>query len=72
MAVDIVRCPACGKSVAWAHTPTRPFCSRECKQRDLGNWATERYRIEADESPEEKRGETAENDEDEATPPRRR
>lgn len=69
MALDIVRCPVCGKSVRWAHTPTRPFCSGECKKRDLGNWAAESYRI-AGESPED--SEETPSEADEATPPRRR
>lgn len=54
----IVRCPSCGKSVAWERTPTKPFCSKECKERDLGNWATERYRIaQEEEDPTDPRNE---------------
>jgi uncharacterized protein len=41
------RCPIC-------HTPTDsekhadfPFCSERCRLIDLGNWATEKYRIAA-------------------------
>jgi endogenous inhibitor of DNA gyrase (YacG/DUF329 family) len=40
-----VRCPACRGWARWQENPNRPFCSPECKQRDLGNWATEKYRI---------------------------
>jgi len=29
-----------------------PFCSPECKQRDLGNWATGRYVISTPADPE--------------------
>ena len=42
----IVSCPQCGKSVAWNKANTfRPFCSERCKLNDLGQWATESYRI---------------------------
>ena len=42
------RCPIC-------HTPTDsekhaanfPFCSERCRLTDLGNWASEKYRISA-------------------------
>lgn len=41
-----VNCPQCGKPSVW-HTsnPHRPFCSERCKLIDLGQWATEGYRI---------------------------
>lgn len=42
----IVNCPQCGKSVVWGNNnPFRPFCSERCKLIDLGQWATESYRI---------------------------
>jgi hypothetical protein len=42
----IVACPQCGKDVAWStDNPYRPFCSERCKLIDLGQWATESYRI---------------------------
>jgi uncharacterized protein len=42
----IVNCPKCGKSVAWSdESAFRPFCSERCKLSDLGEWATESYRI---------------------------
>ena len=44
----IVRCPACGGDAVYATSnPCRPFCSRRCKESDLGAWATEAYGIEA-------------------------
>ncbi len=47
----IVTCPQCGKEVVWsADSPYRPFCSERCKLIDLGQWATESYRIPQDES----------------------
>ena len=41
-----VKCPTCGKRVAWsAESPWRPFCSRRCQLIDLGEWVEERHRI---------------------------
>lgn len=41
-----VRCPTCAKSVAWApENHWKPFCSERCKLIDLGEWATEKYRV---------------------------
>jgi endogenous inhibitor of DNA gyrase (YacG/DUF329 family) len=31
----------------------RPFCSERCKVADLGDWASERYRIPAADPPDE-------------------
>lgn len=42
----IVRCPACGGDSVYAPSnPFRPFCSERCKLIDLGQWASENYRI---------------------------
>jgi len=42
----VVACPQCGKDVVWStDNPYRPFCSERCKLIDLGQWATENYRI---------------------------
>ncbi len=41
-----VRCPICGKEVAWTpQSNYRPFCSERCRNIDLGAWASESYRI---------------------------
>ncbi len=40
-----VRCPVCRNFSRWKDNPYRPFCGESCKNRDLGNWATEAYRI---------------------------
>jgi len=51
-----VRCPTCRRPTSLVDNPHRPFCSERCKLRDLGNWASERYRIPGpivDESAEE-------------------
>ena len=53
MKVRIVKCPQCSADVPW--TPAskwRPFCSERCKTIDLGAWASERYRVETQETPE--------------------
>ncbi len=39
-----MRCPICRKPVD-KQSPLLPFCSERCKLIDLGNWASERYRI---------------------------
>ncbi|RPI48021.1 MAG: DNA gyrase inhibitor YacG [Betaproteobacteria bacterium] len=45
-AVKTVSCPQCGRPVDWSPANRyRPFCSERCKLIDLGEWATERYRI---------------------------
>ncbi len=51
MPKTIVICPTCGNSVTWQPASKfRPFCSERCKLIDTGNWATDRYAIEEDES----------------------
>jgi uncharacterized protein len=48
-----VACPICSKPSEFAPSnPWRPFCSERCKLIDLGQWASERYRI-AVEEPDE-------------------
>lgn len=39
------RCPTCRAAVRWEDNPHRPFCSERCRMVDLGNWASERYRV---------------------------
>jgi endogenous inhibitor of DNA gyrase (YacG/DUF329 family) len=42
----VVCCPQCGIEVIWnPENRFRPFCSERCKLIDLGQWATESYRI---------------------------
>lgn len=49
-----VSCPQCGKEMLWdTRNPWRPFCSERCKLIDLGQWASESYRIpETNQEPE--------------------
>ena len=41
-----LKCPNCKKIVIWSDEfPHRPFCSHRCKLIDLGEWASESYRV---------------------------
>ena len=60
MKQPILNCPQCGKIMAWdSANPYRPFCSERCKLVDLGQWASEAYRI-----PEVEKREEDDTDED--------
>ena len=49
--VRIVPCPQCGGPSRYeAANRYRPFCSERCRERDLGRWAAEDYRV-ADSGP---------------------
>jgi hypothetical protein len=51
----LVGCPICGKSVAWTReNPYKPFCCERCKLIDLGQWASEGYRVPLSDSGEDK------------------
>ncbi len=42
----LVKCPTCGKSVAWtAEEKFRPFCCERCRLIDLGEWVMEEKKI---------------------------
>jgi len=43
-------CPLCKTVIENAPEdfPSRPFCSARCKLVDLGQWASERYRVAGD------------------------
>jgi hypothetical protein len=48
-----VTCPTCGDLSEYnPNNPWRPFCSQRCKLIDLGQWATEGYRIPETEKPQ--------------------
>ncbi len=41
-----VACPNCKTLSDFTHqNPYRPFCSERCKLMDLGEWASENYKI---------------------------
>ncbi|WP_066802018.1 DNA gyrase inhibitor YacG [Moraxella oblonga] len=44
-------CPHCQKPTVWTDNPTKPFCSERCKLIDLEAWASESYRVPADDTP---------------------
>jgi len=47
-------CPQCGTPVEWGPgSPFRPFCSERCKLVDLGAWASESYRVPAEDPPDD-------------------
>ena len=37
------KCPICKTATDSAVHQEFPFCSEKCRERDLGNWATEKY-----------------------------
>lgn len=45
-----VICPLCKTEATWEGNPFRPFCSDVCQLKDLGKWATEEYRVAAEEA----------------------
>ena len=52
--VKQVSCPSChGISVYASSNPFRPFCSERCKQIDLGDWATERFTMPVETTPDD-------------------
>ena len=56
----LIRCPGCGgPSVYGPRNPYRPFCSERCKKIDLGAWASESFRVPAEEPPQEGTGDDA-------------
>ena len=50
-----VPCPRCGRSAVFSpDNKWRPFCSEPCKIVDLGDWASERFRVPVpDEKPDD-------------------
>lgn len=56
-----MRCPICKQEVA-AGSEFVPFCSDRCRLIDLGNWASEKYRIPAAPQPDEEEEEERDSD----------
>jgi hypothetical protein len=47
----IVICPNCRKPAPWSEANRfRPFCSERCRLIDLGAWASEAYRMPAEDA----------------------
>lgn len=38
-------CPICKKPTDSDHDKYFPFCSERCRLMDLGNWASEKYKV---------------------------
>ena len=55
------KCPLCGRP---AKPETRPFCSRRCADRDLGNWFNEGYFVPGEEVVDPETAPEIERDED--------
>jgi endogenous inhibitor of DNA gyrase (YacG/DUF329 family) len=44
--VKTVPCPRCGAQALYApENRWRPFCTERCRIIDMGNWASEAYRV---------------------------
>jgi len=49
-----VKCPQCGKQVAWNDDSIyRPFCSKRCQMIDFGVWALEKNTIPFEDPPDD-------------------
>jgi len=49
MSLRKLPCPTCQKPAVFdSSNPFRPFCSERCKMIDLGQWASENYKIAAE------------------------
>jgi uncharacterized protein len=42
-----LKCPICKQLTDSDSNPEFPFCSARCRERDLGNWAMEKYKVAA-------------------------
>lgn len=43
-----IKCRQCGKETVFSpENPFRPFCSERCRLIDLGEWASESYKVPA-------------------------
>ena len=57
-----LKCPICKQPVDSETTAEFPFCSAHCRERDLGNWATEKYKVAAPSMDESELEETESNE----------
>jgi endogenous inhibitor of DNA gyrase (YacG/DUF329 family) len=49
-----VPCPGCRQPAPFSERNRwRPFCSERCRMADLGAWATERFRLPAETTPDD-------------------
>ena len=47
-----IKCPVCDKNTEWSDNPWRPFCSKRCRNVDLGKWFDEDYRVAGEFAPD--------------------
>ena len=40
-----LKCPICKQPTDSKTSADFPFCSERCRERDLGNWAMEKYKV---------------------------
>mgnify|MGYP001375858130 CR=1 FL=1 len=40
-----LKCPICKQPTDMETSPEFPFCCERCRERDLGNWAMEKYKV---------------------------
>ena len=43
--LPLTTCPVCGARGPWSAAESRPFCSKRCKEIDLGKWFSEEYKF---------------------------
>jgi endogenous inhibitor of DNA gyrase (YacG/DUF329 family) len=55
------KCPICKAETDSVVHAEFPFCSERCRERDLGNWASEKYVVSEPVFTEEDSGESKEN-----------
>lgn len=61
----LVPCPYCKKEVEYSlANPYRPFCSERCRLIDLGEWASENYRVPTSERAQDENSQSPQNDEE--------
>ncbi len=50
--IRTVSCPACRRPTPYSMSNAwRPFCSQRCREGDLGAWASEQFRLPAEDTP---------------------
>ncbi len=48
----MVSCPGCRRPTPYSPANAwRPFCSQRCREGDLGAWASEQFRLPAEDTP---------------------
>jgi endogenous inhibitor of DNA gyrase (YacG/DUF329 family) len=61
--MTMMRCAMCGKSFDPDESKMAPFCSKRCKQIDLGRWLNEEYGLPSEPEGQPERQSTPADDE---------